>query len=81
MGAPSLVLLDAAPRPVLNEGRIVAWRGVLDELSARYTLYTEEAADNVPVRFARFINYAQRRTTDTEARKERSKFVLSHLSA
>lgn len=71
--------LENCPRPTLNMQTILQWRSALDELSALYTEYTEEKADEVPQEWLRFINYAQRRTTDTEARIERAKFVLSSI--
>jgi hypothetical protein len=57
------------------------WRIGLDELSALYDKYTEENDEDVPAVFARFINYAQRRTTDTEARRERARFVLNAIAS
>jgi hypothetical protein len=75
-----VVGLEQAPRPLLSEQVIKHWRGELDELSALYDKYTEESDEHVPARFGRFINYAQRRTTDTEARRERAKFVLEAIA-
>jgi hypothetical protein len=72
--------LEQAPRPVLTEQTVQHWRSELDELSALYDKYTEENDEDVPSRFARFINYAQRRTTDTEARRERAKFALEAIA-
>jgi len=71
--------LEGAPRPELNEGTVMSWRNALDEVSALYDQYTEENEEDIPAVFARFINYAQRRTTDTEARIERAKFVLDAI--
>ncbi|MNG30531.1 hypothetical protein D3C84_1161620 [compost metagenome] len=64
----------------MNDDEIQHWRSELDELSAKYDQYTENNEEDVPAVFARFINFAQRRTTDTEARKERAKFVLSAIA-
>jgi hypothetical protein len=75
-----VVGLEDAPRPKLDMTTVQRWRGELDELSALYDKYTEDNQEDVPARFARFINYAQRRTTDTEARRERAKFVLEALA-
>lgn len=75
-----LIGLEEVERPALSQGRIVHWRGELDELSALYDRYTEDTEEDVPAAFARFINYAQRRTTDTEARRERAKYVLAALN-
>jgi len=71
--------LEDAPRPSISAASVNQWRGGLDEISALYDQYTETTDEDVPAKFARFINYAQRRTTDTEARIERAKFVLSSL--
>lgn len=71
--------LEDVPRPTLAEHTVQHWRGELDELSAQYDQYTEDTEKDVPAKFARFINYAQRRTTDTEARRERAKFVLEAI--
>jgi len=75
-----IVGLEQAPRPPLTEQTVQHWRGELDELSALYDKYTEESDEDVPARFARFINFAQRRTTDTEARRERAKFVIEAIA-
>lgn len=75
-----LVGLEQAPRPQLTQETIQHWRSELDELSALYDQYTENTEEDVPAKFARFINYAQRRTTDTEARVERAKFVLEAIA-
>lgn len=72
--------LEQAPRPPLTEATVRHWRGELDELSALYDKYTEDNEEDVPARFARFINFAQRRTTDTEARRERAKYVLEAIA-
>tara|TARA_R110002049_G_scaffold229354_4_gene401442 strand:- start:1328 stop:2389 length:1062 start_codon:yes stop_codon:yes gene_type:complete len=72
--------LEGAPRPELDDKKIMIWRGELDEISARYDQYTENSDEDVPAVFARYINFAQRRTTDTEARRERAKFVLNAIS-
>lgn len=74
-----LIGLENAPTPKLDDTEILRWRSELDELSARYDKYTENNEDDVPAVFAKFINYAQRRTTDTEARRERAKFVLEAI--
>ncbi|PJI45633.1 MAG: hypothetical protein CTR54_03615 [Rhizobium sp.] len=72
--------LEDCPRPVLDEASVPLWRGALDELSALYTQYTEEEVEAATPAWNRFINYAQRRTTDKEARVERAKFVLARIS-
>ncbi|MDH3028642.1 DUF262 domain-containing protein [Methylobacterium fujisawaense] len=68
-------------RPDISEGGVIVWRAELDQLSALYDRYTERTNEDVPAAFARFINYAQRRTTDTEARRERGKFVLAAIAS
>lgn len=75
----SLTGLENVPRPPLTEQTVPHWRIGLDEISALYDQFTEDNEEDVPAKFARFINYAQRRTTDTEARRERAKFVLESL--
>jgi hypothetical protein len=74
-----LVGLEGLPRPEVSEAAIANWKNALDDLSARYDEYTENGEEDVPAVFAKFINYAQRRTTDTEARRERAKFVLNSI--
>ncbi len=73
--------LEGQPRPVLTDSTVQHWRGELDELSAQYDGYTIDNDQDIPAVFARFINFAQRRTTDTEARLERAKFVLAALAS
>ncbi|BDC49806.1 hypothetical protein F183_A21220 [Bryobacterales bacterium F-183] len=72
--------LPAELRPSLNDARRGHWRGVLDEVSAQYDMYTDEGVEDVPADYLRFIDFARRRTTDTDARIERSKFMLSKLA-
>lgn len=72
--------LEGQPRPELNDKTAKHWRAKLDQLSAMYDVYTIDNDQDVPAVFAKFINYAQRRTTDTEARVERAKFVLDALT-
>lgn len=62
-----LIRIKGTVPPVLDTGSIQWWRGELDQLSALYDYYTENSEKDVPARFAKFINFAQRRTTDTEA--------------
>ena len=76
----ALVGFESAPRPPLNRRTLRHWRSELDEVSALYDRFTEMNDSDVPSRYARFINYAQRRTTDTEARIERAKFVLGAVA-
>ncbi len=71
--------LEGVPQPEISETQIQHWRSELDELSAKYDFYTESNESDVPAVFARFINFAQRRTTDTEARRERARFVLGTI--
>lgn len=72
--------LPTEMRPGLDEAKKSHWRIVLDEISAQYDLYTAENAGDVPQDYARFIDYARRRTTDTDARVERAKFILGKLA-
>lgn len=71
--------LEEAPRPELSHLTLGIWRSELDQVSALYDLYTEDTEEDVPAVFARYINFAQRRTTDTEARRERARFVLGAI--
>ena len=73
--------LENARRPSLTNENVYKWRSALDELSAKYDEYTGEPSSNVPPSFLKFINYAQRRTTDTDARRARAVFVLEHIDA
>jgi hypothetical protein len=75
-----LLGLTGIVQPSLGIEDIARWRAELDELSAKYDQFTEDNETDVPAVFARFINFAQRRTTDTEARRERAKFVLEALA-
>ena len=72
--------LADAPQPPLSEATVVHWRSELDELSALYDRYTEDNNEDVPAAFARFINFAQRRTTDADARRERAKYALTAIA-
>lgn len=76
-----LIGLEEIVQPPIGNSTIGRWRAELDQLSALYDQYTEDNDQDVPAAFARFINFAQRRTTDTEARKERAKYVLALLNA
>ena len=71
--------LEDVVQPPLHPESVQHWRGELDEISALYDQYTESSDKEVPALFARFINLSQRRTTDTEARRERAKFVLEAI--
>ena len=66
-------------RPKLKKGDEGRWRVALDEISAQYDANTGPDVGIVPPDYARFIDFARRRTTDTEARVERAKFVLGKL--
>lgn len=76
----SLGGLEELPQPRLSTNTIQHWRSELDEVSALYDKYTKENEEDVPAKYARFINFSQRRTTDTEARRERAKFVLERIA-
>jgi hypothetical protein len=71
--------LPSEGRPKLTKGTESRWRTVLDEISAQYDANTAADAEGVPPDYARFIDYARRRTTDTEARVERAKFIIGKL--
>ena len=74
-----LVGLEGVTQPPLTETSVKRWRSELDEVSALYDKYADMDAKEVPLKFARFIDYSQRRTTDTESRRERARFVLDTL--
>jgi hypothetical protein len=75
-----LIGLEDAPKPTLTSENLPTWRGALDEISAQYNRYTEPSGSgdppSAPTPYARFITYSERHTTDTDARRERAKFVL-----
>lgn len=75
-----LIGLEGAPQPLLNVDNVQQWRSGLDELSALYDDYTTRNEEDVPARFARFINHSQRRTGDTESRRVRARFVLESIT-
>lgn len=72
--------LSNMPRPILDDSTQSHWRSCLDEISAQYDAYTEDGVTDVPDDYAKFIDYARRRTTDTEARIERAKFILRKIA-
>lgn len=66
-------------RPPLDAGLVGRWRASLDEISAQYDRFTEEDAPEAPKELQEFIDFSRRRTTDTQARVGRAKYVLSQL--
>ena len=66
-------------RPSLTTATRGTWRATLDEISAQYDLYTVAGTEDIPSDYAKFIDYARRRTTDTESRVERAKFLINKL--
>lgn len=73
-------IVSGAPGgPALNPHTVNTWRSTLSEISARYDVYTTEKEIEIPRDFATFIDFSRRRTTDTDARLERARFVLSQL--
>jgi hypothetical protein len=66
-------------RPVFSKKSAPHWRAILDEISAQYDVYTQPGIEDVPPDYASFIDYARRRTTDTESRVERAKFLIRRL--
>ena len=69
-----------AKRPSINAKNVFEWRAILDEISAQYDLYTDDEAPEAPKEFETFIDFARRRTTDTQARLGRTKYILSQLN-
>lgn len=75
------VVPDFQNSPKLNSDNIISWRSALTEISAQYDVYTTEKDIEIPKEFAKFIDFSRRRTTDTDARLERAKFVLRKISS
>ncbi|MEH0197556.1 DUF262 domain-containing protein [Caulobacter sp. CCNWLY153] len=75
------VVSDVVGAPRLSSENIVAWRSALSEISAQYDLYTTEKDIEIPRAFADFIDFSRRRTTDTDARLARARFVLKQIAA
>lgn len=74
--------LEKAPRPSLTAKTVGKVRVVMDDISSRYDLYTEEkiAEEKVPKAWADFIQRSRRATTDTGARIGRALFVCQELA-
>lgn len=66
-------------RPELSQNTVGRWRATLDEISAQYDHFTEDDAPEPPKDFQDFIDFSRRRTTDTQARVERTRYVLRQL--
>lgn len=74
--------LDPDERFSINKKKIGKLRVLLNEISLKYDEYTAKSDfTNVPKEYATFIDYARRRTTDTEARVGRANFVCSVLKS
>lgn len=73
--------LDDAPRPRLDESTINLWRFTLESVSADYDKFTSDNAPTASPDLQSFIDYARRRTTDTEARIGRAKYVLTQIDS
>ncbi|RWE64077.1 DUF262 domain-containing protein [Mesorhizobium sp.] len=75
--------LDEKIRPKITAQNVGKIRVILDDISARYDLYT--SADykdtEIPVEFSEFIDRSRRATTDTGSRIARSNFVAKALLA
>lgn len=74
------VIPEAGKFVALSPDTIALWRASLSEVSAKYDVYTTEKDIDVPREFANFIDFARRRTTDTDARLARARFVLSQIA-
>jgi hypothetical protein len=72
--------LDENLRPTLNKKNVGKFRVRLDEISAKYDLYTSrDDSIDVPDDYADFIEKSRRGTTDTGARVGRAHFVCRKL--
>lgn len=71
--------VEGEPRPPIGEEQRGMWRIALDDISAHFAEYSELGSVDIPTEYARFINYSQMRTTDSESRKERIRFVLRNI--
>jgi hypothetical protein len=66
--------------PALTDDDVERWRVALDDISAKYDEFTADGAPDAPRDLQQFIDFARRRTTDTEARLERARYVLRQIS-
>ncbi|MGA8549146.1 MAG: DUF262 domain-containing protein [Stellaceae bacterium] len=68
-------------RPKLDKKDVPSVRVVLDDISAKYDLYTSERVidSDIPRDFAEFVERSRRATTDTAARIDRTNFVCRKL--
>lgn len=75
--------LEKSPRPECTTKNVGKFRVILDDISSRYDIYTEEkiAEETVPKDWADFIQKSRRATTDTGARTGRAAFVCNQLSS
>jgi len=76
----SLKGLDPDLRFSINKKKIGKLKIILNEISIKYDKYTVKSdISEVPQKYAEFIDYSRRRTTDTAARIGRANFVCSVL--
>ena len=75
-----LIGWDRMPRPDLASGSVGRWRISLDGISALFDRYTGRQHGSIPQGIGQFINYSQRRTRDTDARKGRAQYVLTQIA-
>lgn len=69
------------PRPKVSPDTLGKFRVKLDDLSARYDNLTKEGSQKASTSMKAFMDYSSRRTTDTSARRERTKFICNELSS
>lgn len=71
--------LDVDFRVQINIKKAGKLRIILDEISSKYDLYTEEKDVNIPAEYNEFIYYSRRGTTDSAARIVRSDFINKEI--
>lgn len=79
-GVYGLENLNGVPRPTIKEDNLGALRAVLDEISSKFEEFSSIKDKNfVPVEYREFIDFAQRKTSDTGSRVGRTEFVCETL--
>lgn len=74
--------LDPNLRPPITKATVGRTRVVFDDISEKYDRFTEHSVvpAEIPHKFAEFISFSRRGTTDTGARVARSNFVCNELA-
>lgn len=67
-------------RIALNQKLLGRLRILLNEISLKYDEYTDKSfKGDIPKEYSQFIDFARRRTTDTEARIARANFICKRI--